>query len=52
MFKYEYKSDKDNLDLMFSSLDDPTMTMESILTNIISNQGNFGKLSNWNDFFE
>lgn len=52
MFKYEYKSDKDNLDLMFSSLDDPTMTMESILTNIISNQGNFGKLSNWNDFLE
>lgn len=52
MFKYEYKSDKDNLDLMFSSLDDPTMTMESILTNIISNQGNFGKLSNWNEFLE
>ncbi len=52
MFKYEYKSDKDNLDLMFSSLDDPTMTMESILTNIISNQGNFGNLSNWNDFLD
>ena len=52
MFKYEYKSDKDNLDLMFSSLDDPAMTMESILTNIISNQGNFGNLSSWKEFLD
>ncbi len=52
MYKYEYKLDKDNLDLMFASLDDPTMTMESILTNIISNQGNFGNLSSWKEFLE
>lgn len=52
MFKYEYEKDKDNLDLMFASLDDPTQTMDSILNYIITNQGNFGRLSNWHEFIE
>lgn len=52
MYKYEYKLDKDNLDLMFASLDDPTQTMDSILSYIISNRGNFGGLDDWNDFLE
>ncbi len=50
MYKYEYCKDKDNLDLMFASLDDPTQTMDSILNYIITNQGNFGKLSDWQEF--
>lgn len=52
MYKYEYKLDKDNLDLMFASLDDPTQTMDSILSYIISNRGNFGGLDDWNDFLD
>lgn len=52
MYKYEYKQDKDNLDLMFASLDDPTQTMDSILSYIISNRGGFGNLDDWAEFLE
>lgn len=52
LYKYEYEYDKDNLDLMFASLDDPTQTMDSILNYIISNQGAFGNLSDWEDFLD
>lgn len=50
MYKYEYKMDKDNLDLMFASLDDPTQTMDAILSYIISGRGNFGYLESWTEF--
>ena len=50
MYKYEYKKDKDNLDLMFSGLDDPNQTMESILSYIIQGRGSFGILDDWGDF--
>lgn len=50
MYKYEYKDDKENLDLMFSSIDDPTQTMDAILSYIISERGEFGNLENWKDF--
>lgn len=49
-YKYIYEYDKDNLDLLFSSIDDPNQTMESIINYIISEQGNFGKIRNWADF--
>lgn len=52
MFKYEYRHDKENLDLMFSSIDDPGQTMDSILNYIISGRGEFGNLDSWNDFLE
>lgn len=52
MYKYEYEYDKDNLDLMFASLDDPTQSMDSILNYIISNQGGFGGLTDWEDFLD
>lgn len=52
MFRYEYSKDKDNLDLMFASLDDPNQTMESILSYIISNRGGFGNLDSWQEFLE
>ena len=44
--------DKDNLDLMFASMDDPTQTMDSILSYIISGRGNFGSLEDWQDFLK
>lgn len=52
MYKYEYRMDKDNLDLMFASMDDPTQTMDSILSYIISGRGNFGSLEDWQDFLK
>ena len=52
MYKYEYKMDKENLDLMFASLDDPTLTMDAILSYIISGRGNFGYLESWAEFLD
>lgn len=52
MYKYEYKFDKENLDLMFASLDDPTQTMDAILSYIISERGDFGHLGDWTEFLE
>lgn len=50
LFKYIYQDDKDNLDLMFANIDDPTQTMESVISYIISGQGEFGTINSWNDF--
>jgi DNA helicase HerA-like ATPase len=52
LYKYSYEDDKDNLDLMFASLDDSTQSMDSILNYIISNQGGFGNFDDWDDFLE
>lgn len=52
MFKYVYKDDKDNLDLMFSNIDDSNQTMDSIITYIMSGQGDFGKINDWQEFLE
>lgn len=52
MYKYEYKQDKQNLDLMFASLDDPTMTMDSILNYIMQGRGKFGGLDDWQEFLQ
>lgn len=52
LYKYSYEDDKDNLDLMFASLDDTTQSMDSILNYIISNQGEFGNIDDWEDFLE
>ena len=52
LYKYSYEDDKDNLDLMFASLDDPNQTIDSILNYIISKQGNFDNLTSWSAFLE
>lgn len=52
MFKYIYKDDKDNLDLMFANIDDTTQTMDSIISYIISGQGKFGQINDWQEFLE
>ena len=46
-FKYIYKYDKENLDLMFANIDDSTQTMESIISYIMSGQGDFGNINDW-----
>ena len=52
LYKYSYEDDKDNLDLMFASMDDPQQTMDSIINYIITNQGRFGGLDGWDDFLD
>lgn len=51
-FKYIYKYDKENLDLMFANIDDSTQTMESIISYIMSGQGKFNQVSDWQEFLE
>lgn len=51
-FKYIYIYDKDNLDLMFSNIDDSTQTMESIISYIMSGQGKFNQVGDWQEFLE
>ena len=52
LFKYIYQNDKDNLDLMFANIDDPAQTMESVISYIISGQGEFGTINSWKDFLD
>ena len=51
-YKYIYKYDKENLDLMFANIDDSTQTMDSIITYIMSGQGDFGQIGDWQAFLE
>ena len=51
-FKYIYQYDKDNLDLMFANIDDSTQTMEAIISYIMSGQGDFNQVSDWQGFLE
>lgn len=51
-FKYIFEHDKENLDLLFSNLDDPNQTMDSIINYVISEQGNFGNIRNWDGFLQ
>jgi uncharacterized protein len=51
-YKFEYSHDKENLDLMFANIDDTTQTIDSILTRINSESGEFGKIDSWSEFLE
>jgi DNA helicase HerA-like ATPase len=51
-YKYIYEDDKDNLDLLFSNVDDSNQTMASIINYIITGQGAFGNIKTWNEFNE
>ena len=49
-FTYISKYDKENLDLMFANIDDSNQTMDSIITYIMSGQGDFGRINDWQEF--
>ena len=49
-FKYIYREDKENLDLMFSNIDDSTQTMDAIISYIMTGQGDFGRAQDWQEF--
>ena len=51
-FKYIYRDDKDSIEMMFSDIDDPNQTMESILSKITEDDKDFGGLSTWKEFLE
>ena len=52
-FKYIYSEDKENIEMMFADIEDPTQTMESIISKIIDKEdSDFGNLSTWEDFME
>ena len=48
-FKYVYEDDKESLDLLFANVDDPNETMESIVNYILTNQGEFSKVTTWEE---
>ena len=51
-YKFDYEKDKQNLDLMFANIDDPNQTMDAIINYIVSGQGKFGNITEWNRFIE
>ena len=51
-YKYLFEDDKESLDLLFSNIDDPTQSMESIVNYIISGEGHFNGITNWEDLKE
>lgn len=51
-YKFDYEQDKQNLDLMFSNIDDPNQTIESIINYIVSGQGKFKTIKEWHRFIE
>jgi DNA helicase HerA-like ATPase len=52
-FKYVYLEDKESIEMMFANVEDPSQTMEAIVSKIIDeSDSDFGGLSDWRDFLE
>jgi hypothetical protein len=51
-YKYLFEDDKESLDLLFSNIDDPTQSMESIVNYITSGEGHFNGITSWDDLKE
>lgn len=49
-YKFTYEQDKDNLELMFSNVEDSAQTMSGILNQIVDGQNGFDKVSTWQNF--
>jgi DNA helicase HerA-like ATPase len=46
-FKFTFNEDNESLDLLFSNIDDPNQTIESIINYIISKQPPFNNVDSW-----
>jgi DNA helicase HerA-like ATPase len=46
-FKFTFNEDKESLDLLFSNIDDPNQTIESIINYIVSEQTPFNDVDSW-----
>lgn len=51
-YKYLFEEDKYSLDLLFANIDDPTQTMDSIVSYITTGDGSFSGINNWEDLKE
>lgn len=52
-FAYTYKKDRASIEMLFSDIDDPTQTMDSIISKIIdSDESDFKDISTWENFLE
>lgn len=51
-YKYLFEEDKESLDLLFSNIDDPTQSMESIVNYITAGEGPFAGIKSWDDLKE
>lgn len=51
-YAYTYASDRGKIDMLFSNVDDPTHTMDSIMAQINSENSDFSKLTEWARFRE
>lgn len=51
-YKYIFDDDKESIDLLFSNVDDPNQTMESIVNYIVTGQGGFKGITNWDDLLK
>jgi len=46
-FKFTFNEDNESLDLLFSNIEDPNQTIESIINYIISKQSPFDRVDSW-----
>lgn len=46
-FKFTFQEDKESLDLLFSNIEDPNQTIESIINFIVSEQSPFNNVDSW-----
>jgi len=52
-FKYVYADDKENIEMMFSNIDDSSQTMESIISKVVDKDDpDFSHLDTWADFLD
>ena len=51
-FKFTYNDDRESLDLLFSNIEDPNQTIESIINYIISGQPPFDNVDSWQNMLE
>ncbi len=49
-YKYIYEYDKNSLELLFSNIDDSSGTMDSIINYVVTEQGQFGNIRDWQAF--
>ena len=52
-FKYVYSEDKESIEMLFSDIDDPQQTMESIISKVVDNSDpDFSGVTTWNSFID
>lgn len=52
-FKYCYDTDRESLEMLFTDIDDPLQTMDSILSKILDESDvDFGAIDQWTEFIE